>query len=209
MFLKINPIHGFTITDNFPKFHVYPSAYVGAIQATTYYDINLTKSPSKKAIPLTYFSENQSHPCSYYYWQLPQVSCIFINKCRRYPSDSIWWHTDGLTDGWVKNIILTQLSCIGYNNLFTSLPTPNRETISYLCKSIFEFPWRSNVDKVKRSVITQDYLSRGIKMVDLNNFITSLKCTWIKRLIKSNSHKPWMNIFCCLKKYMILEIILL
>jgi hypothetical protein len=51
-------------------------------------------------IPLTDFSENQSHPCFYYnYWQLHKVSCISINKCRRYPGDNILWHTDGLTDG--------------------------------------------------------------------------------------------------------------
>lgn len=28
-------------------------------------------------------------------------------------------------------------------------------------------------------------------MVDINNFITSLKCSWIKRLTKA--HKPWMD----------------
>jgi hypothetical protein len=33
-FLKINPIHAFSITDNFPKSRVYPSTNVGAIQAT-------------------------------------------------------------------------------------------------------------------------------------------------------------------------------
>jgi hypothetical protein len=50
--------------------------------------------PPQKVIPLTDYSENQSHPCFYYYWQLPKVSCIFIfiNKCRRYPGDNILWH---------------------------------------------------------------------------------------------------------------------
>jgi hypothetical protein len=55
--------------------------------------------PPKKVIPLTDFSENQSHTCFYYYWQLPKVSCISINKSRRYPGDNILWHTDGRTDG--------------------------------------------------------------------------------------------------------------
>jgi hypothetical protein len=61
-----NPIHVFSITDNFPKFRVYPYTNVGAIQArvqaTSYYDTNLTPHP-RKVIPLTDFSENQSHPC--------------------------------------------------------------------------------------------------------------------------------------------------
>jgi hypothetical protein len=50
-------------------------------------------------IPLTDVSKNHSHPCFYYYWQLPKVWCISINKCRRYPGDNILWHSDGLTDG--------------------------------------------------------------------------------------------------------------
>jgi hypothetical protein len=48
IFMKINPIHAFSINENFPKFHVYPSTNVGAIQATTCYDTNLAKSPSQK-----------------------------------------------------------------------------------------------------------------------------------------------------------------
>ena len=53
--------------------------------------IQLSPHP-KKVIPMTDFSENQSHPCFYYYWQLPKVSCILINKCRSYSGDNIIWH---------------------------------------------------------------------------------------------------------------------
>jgi hypothetical protein len=47
IFLKINPIHAFTITDNFPR-----STNVGDIKATTYYDTTLIKSHSQKSDPL-------------------------------------------------------------------------------------------------------------------------------------------------------------
>lgn len=53
--------------------------------------------------------------------------------------------------------------------------------------------WKSKVDKVQRSIITQDYFSGGMRIVDINNFITSLKCSWIKILTKSS--KTWMDIF--------------
>lgn len=86
----------------------------------------------------------------------------------------------------IKSLLIPKL-----NHLFISLLNPKKETISYLKKTIFEFLWKSKIDKVKRSVITQDYSSGGLKMVDINNFITSLKCSWIKRLTKS--HKPWMD----------------
>jgi hypothetical protein len=52
--------------------------------------------PPKKVIPLTEFSENQSHPCFYYYWQLAKVLCKSINKFMHYPGNNILWHTDGL-----------------------------------------------------------------------------------------------------------------
>lgn len=88
----------------------------------------------------------------------------------------------------IKSLLIPKL-----NHLFISLPTPKRETILYLYKCIFEFLWKSKVDKVRRSVITQDYFSGGMKMIDINNFITSLRCSWIKRLTKS--YKPWIDIF--------------
>jgi hypothetical protein len=75
----------------------------------------------------------------------------------------------------IKTLFIPKL-----NHLFISLKSPKKEIISNLYKIIFEFLWKCSVDKVKRSLTTQDYLSGGIKMVDINNFITSLKCSWIK-----------------------------
>ena len=37
------------------------------------------------------------------------------------------------------------------------------------------------------------YLQWRLKMVNVENFIKSLKCTWIKKLTKS--YQPWMDIF--------------
>lgn len=79
------------------------------------------------------------------------------------------------------------------NHLFISLPSPKREALLYLYKCIFEFICKSKVDKVKRAVITQDYFAVGMKMVDINNCITSLRCSGIKMLTKS--YTPWMDIF--------------
>ena len=53
---------------------------------------------------------------------------------------------------------------------------------------MFEFLWNSKADKVKRNVITQDYFSGSLKMVDITSFIISLTCT-------CNSNKPWMDMF--------------
>ena len=50
-----------------------------------------------------------------------------------------------------------------------------------LCRNIFQFIWKSNCNKVKRQIVTQDFLKGGLKMLDINNFTASLKCTWIKK----------------------------
>lgn len=116
-----------------------------------------------------------------------------------------------LIEQW-KRIILTPIDRVTViksflipklNHLFISLPTSKRETIIYLYKCIFEFLWKSQVDKVKRSIITQDYFSGGMKMVDINNFIIFLKCSWIKRLTKS--YKPWMDIFYTINGHDLLQ----
>ena len=49
----------------------------------------------------------------------------------------------------------------------------------------------SNCDKVKREIITQNTEKGGLKMIDLKFFITSLKCSWIKRIIKGG--QSWLN----------------
>lgn len=87
-----------------------------------------------------------------------------------------------------KTLILPKL-----NHLFISLPTPNEAFLSSLNRAIFKFLWKSKVDKVKRQIVTQDYTKGGLRMLDVYNFVSSLKCSWIKRL--TLKPKPWMDIF--------------
>ena len=87
-----------------------------------------------------------------------------------------------------KTLILPKL-----NHLFISLPNPKHNVNSMLTKELFKFIWGSQCDKVKRSIVTQKYTSGGLHMVNLNNFLISLKCSWIKRLI--SGEQDWINIF--------------
>ena len=48
-------------------------------------------------------------------------------------------------------------------------------------------------DKVKRVVVYYGFYLGGLKMVNVENFIKSLKCTLIKKKTKSN--QPCMDIF--------------
>lgn len=82
----------------------------------------------------------------------------------------------------LKTLIISKL-----NHLFIALPNPTEEIINKLNKIFYHFIWQSKVDKVKRDILTQEYEDGGLKMINLNYYIYSLKCTWIRRLITSET----------------------
>lgn len=88
----------------------------------------------------------------------------------------------------VKSLIIPKL-----NHLFISLPNPMQDVILSLSKSLFELIWNSKCNKVKREIVTLDYLKGGLKMINISNFMASLKCSWIKTL--TQGYKPWMDFF--------------
>jgi len=47
---------------------------------------------------------------------------------------------------------------------------------------MFQFLWDNKPEKIAREKIIQDYCHGGLKMLDIDKFIQSLKCSWIKRL---------------------------
>ena len=47
---------------------------------------------------------------------------------------------------------------------------------------IYEFLWNNKTEKVKRSVISYDKLNGGLKMINLEKYIETIKIGWIKRL---------------------------
>lgn len=84
----------------------------------------------------------------------------------------------------IKSLIISQM-----NHLFISLPTPSSKFIKDLNEILFNFLWKSKVDKIKRKQITQEYSDGGLKMIEINNYIQSLKSSWIRRLINSPNSK--------------------
>ena len=50
------------------------------------------------------------------------------------------------------------------------------------------FIWQGKKAKIKHSTLCIGYEKGGIKNVDLRNKITSMQCSWIKRLFKDDFH---------------------
>ena len=82
------------------------------------------------------------------------------------------------------------------NHLFISLPNPDSNFIKELKSTMFNFIWGGKVDKIKREVSVLQYDEGGLKFLDLECYIASLKSTWIRRYITSDS--KWKNILDCL-----------
>ena len=88
----------------------------------------------------------------------------------------------------IKTLLISQL-----NHLFISIPNPSTQFLRELNDVLYTFLWNSNVDKVKRNVVTQNYENGGLKMINIQNYIDGLKTTWIRRLITTDD-ASWKNI---------------
>ena len=82
----------------------------------------------------------------------------------------------------LKTLIIPKL-----NHLFIALPNPEDNILKDFEKTFFKFLWNKSNDKVKRKVLMQPYNKGGLNMINLIPFINSLKISWIRRLITSNS----------------------
>ena len=85
----------------------------------------------------------------------------------------------------IKSLLLPKV-------VYTSslLPTPEH-IIKELNHLIYNFLWRGK-DKVIRKSVINDYEGRGIKMVDIESMIKSLRLAWLKRVFGDNSG-AWKN----------------
>ena len=77
--------------------------------------------------------------------------------------------------------------------LLISLPNPSEQTIQQIKELAFKFIWQNKPDRIKREILTQTYPNGGIKMLNIQHFMTALKSTWIRRLFTTNA--KWKLLF--------------
>ena len=74
-----------------------------------------------------------------------------------------------------------------FTHLFISLPNPPTKIIDKINNLLFDFLWNGPA-KIKKDVIINDYEQGGLRMVNLSKFIQGLKCSWIRRILYSDSN---------------------
>ena len=70
------------------------------------------------------------------------------------------------------------------------LPTPNK-LIQELNKILFKFLWKGT-DKVKRVSVINEYEKGGLRMIDLESMVKSLRLAWLRRIF-SEINGPWKS----------------
>ena len=82
----------------------------------------------------------------------------------------------------IKSLLISKLV-----HLFTALPNPSQTEVKRLERILFQFLWAGKRDPVKRAKIVQDFSKGGLRMIDVQSFLKSMKISWLKRLYSGNT----------------------
>ena len=88
----------------------------------------------------------------------------------------------------IKTLLLSKL-----NHQLTTLPCNNPDLLSKIQAIFFNYLWEGKPDKISRLTITQPYLKGGLKMVNIRNFVASLKISWLRRF-QQNPQAQWVKL---------------
>ena len=82
----------------------------------------------------------------------------------------------------VKTLLIPKLT-----HLFMALPNPDNDYFQKINRMLFNYIWNSKIDRIARKYIIRDYDEGGLKMINIEVFIKSLKITWLRRFYQSDS----------------------
>ncbi|XP_071138839.1 uncharacterized protein [Mytilus edulis] len=110
-------------------------------------------------------------------------------ECDKLNTEKIIQKCDKLISNWKKR----NLTMIGKITVVKSLLIPNltylasvtnlpHEFIQQFKTIIYNFIWDGKREKVKRTTLSKNTTMGGLKMTDIDNYITALQIAWIKRL---------------------------
>ena len=86
-----------------------------------------------------------------------------------------------------KITVIRSLMLAKIVHILIALPDPDMPEIKKLETLFYKFLWNKKPDKIKREIIVQKLEDGGLNMPDVNQFIKSLKISWIRRFHQSNA----------------------
>ena len=94
------------------------------------------------------------------------------------------WSSRGLSI-YGKVTVIKSLNIPAFVYISLLLPVP-KEIVKELNQMIFKFLWKG-IDKVTRLSTINEYENGGLKMIDLESMIKSLRLAWLKRIFQCNN----------------------
>ena len=60
---------------------------------------------------------------------------------------------------------------------------------------MYDFIWDGKPDKIKREILTSYYDKGGHRMINIEKFIWSLKISWVKRILPTESNSLLKHLY--------------
>jgi len=76
----------------------------------------------------------------------------------------------------------------------SSLPS-SQSHLKEIHQLLYNFLWDGKGDKIKRSVILNEYKDGGLRMLDIRSFNHALKSKWVKKYLDDNNQAKWKLFF--------------
>ena len=89
----------------------------------------------------------------------------------------------------IKSLLVSKL-----NYLFLTLPNPPGKFLKDLNKLLFKFLWSGKPDKLIRTVAYLSVQDGGLGMIDVFEFVNSLKLRWIRNLFDKTYVSKWKTL---------------
>jgi len=102
------------------------------------------------------------------------------------------WHQRNLTLSG-KSLVAKTFILSQWMYPITVLPVQGLELDKHINKILFSFLWNGKPDKIKRSVISSDVETGGLRYPNMTYYLKSTKISWIKRIL---SNIDLFNIAC-------------
>ena len=89
----------------------------------------------------------------------------------------------------IKSLAASQL-------VYIMSPLPSSQSyLKEIHQILYNFLWDGRGDKIKRSVILNEYKDGGLKMLDIQSFNDALKAKWVQKYLDDNNQAKWKFFF--------------
>lgn len=108
-----------------------------------------------------------------------------------------WWKARNLS--LTGKILIVKALGLSKFSLLSSLVSVPQAVVSKINTAIYNFIWNGKTDKVKRTLLEQEYEDGGLKMLDFGTMVKGAKVKWIKRYLSCEdmTWKVMFEKFCC------------